>query len=175
MELFGDFCLVCDRQTNGSPFCSQTCRLAELDQSRSSSECSSPSSSCQPSPRQKSFAAHKGLQLTPAIDFAILQRGSDQGVKKRSRLAADTGIMDCGSKIASTPSVHETTTHLPSPVRCPSLGPAFTPSSSSSSLTSLPTNHSASERISERAWTELNGYANNFDPVRSLRRRMSAL
>ncbi|KAL4789855.1 hypothetical protein BDV19DRAFT_13482 [Aspergillus venezuelensis] len=26
-----DFCLVCDRQTHGGPYCSQSCRLAELD------------------------------------------------------------------------------------------------------------------------------------------------
>ncbi|KAJ5761883.1 uncharacterized protein N7511_005265 [Penicillium nucicola] len=26
-----DFCLVCDRQTPGAPYCSQKCRLAELD------------------------------------------------------------------------------------------------------------------------------------------------
>ncbi|KAJ5466858.1 hypothetical protein N7475_004610 [Penicillium sp. IBT 31633x] len=26
-----DFCLVCDKQTLGAPYCSQTCRLAELD------------------------------------------------------------------------------------------------------------------------------------------------
>ncbi|KAJ5129210.1 uncharacterized protein N7515_005249 [Penicillium bovifimosum] len=26
-----DFCLVCDRQTLGTPYCSQTCRLTELD------------------------------------------------------------------------------------------------------------------------------------------------
>jgi hypothetical protein len=38
-----DFCLVCDRQTLGAPYCSQTCRLAELDvegSSRRSSEAS---------------------------------------------------------------------------------------------------------------------------------------
>ncbi|KAJ5855732.1 uncharacterized protein N7529_009676 [Penicillium soppii] len=38
-----DFCLVCDRQTLGAPYCSQTCRLAELDMegmSRRSSEAS---------------------------------------------------------------------------------------------------------------------------------------
>lgn len=27
-----DFCLVCDRQTLGGAYCSQACRLAELDQ-----------------------------------------------------------------------------------------------------------------------------------------------
>ncbi|KAJ5248667.1 hypothetical protein N7468_000118 [Penicillium chermesinum] len=26
-----DFCLVCDRQTLGGPYCSQSCRLTELD------------------------------------------------------------------------------------------------------------------------------------------------
>ncbi|PWY67491.1 hypothetical protein BO83DRAFT_380688 [Aspergillus eucalypticola CBS 122712] len=26
-----DFCLACDRQTLGEPYCSQACRLAELD------------------------------------------------------------------------------------------------------------------------------------------------
>ncbi|PWY66152.1 hypothetical protein BO94DRAFT_479663 [Aspergillus sclerotioniger CBS 115572] len=26
-----DFCLACDRQTLGGPYCSQACRLAELD------------------------------------------------------------------------------------------------------------------------------------------------
>lgn len=26
-----DFCLVCDRQTSGGPYCSQSCRLVELD------------------------------------------------------------------------------------------------------------------------------------------------
>lgn len=53
-----DFCLVCDRQTLGAPYCSQTCRLAELDRpseslSRSSVDSSStashPSSSSSPS------------------------------------------------------------------------------------------------------------------------------
>ena len=33
MDCFADFCLSCDRQTNGTPFCSQACRLAELDHS----------------------------------------------------------------------------------------------------------------------------------------------
>ncbi|KAI9370949.1 hypothetical protein BJX61DRAFT_535212 [Aspergillus egyptiacus] len=32
-----DFCLVCDRQTLGGPYCSQSCRLAELDISHDAS------------------------------------------------------------------------------------------------------------------------------------------
>lgn len=33
-----DFCLVCDRQTSGGPYCSQTCRLAELDRTSGEDE-----------------------------------------------------------------------------------------------------------------------------------------
>lgn len=33
-----DFCLVCDRQTSGGPYCSQSCRLSELDRTGSSPE-----------------------------------------------------------------------------------------------------------------------------------------
>ncbi|KAI5303089.1 hypothetical protein KEM55_000723 [Ascosphaera atra] len=36
-----DFCMVCDKQTLGGPYCSQTCRLAEMDRC-SDSEPSSP-------------------------------------------------------------------------------------------------------------------------------------
>lgn len=31
IEWSPDYCLVCDRQTLGGPYCSQACRLAELD------------------------------------------------------------------------------------------------------------------------------------------------
>ncbi|OQE15892.1 hypothetical protein PENSTE_c026G09867 [Penicillium steckii] len=42
-----DFCLACDRQTSGGPYCSQSCRLAELDRpiSEESSSLSYPSHS----------------------------------------------------------------------------------------------------------------------------------
>lgn len=37
-----DFCLVCDQQTSGAgPYCSQSCRLADLDQNASESSLSS--------------------------------------------------------------------------------------------------------------------------------------
>ncbi|KAJ5186011.1 hypothetical protein N7491_006118 [Penicillium cf. griseofulvum] len=39
-----DFCLVCDRQTLGAPYCSQTCRLAELDEISGTSRRSSAAS-----------------------------------------------------------------------------------------------------------------------------------
>src|SRR5207237_4019701 len=75
MDCFADFCLSCDRQTNGTPFCSQACRLAELDHS-SPSQPTSPSDSYSeresrrsppppPPPRRPAF------YLPPAFDFSL--------------------------------------------------------------------------------------------------------
>ncbi|KAJ5684816.1 uncharacterized protein N7477_001161 [Penicillium maclennaniae] len=44
-----DFCLVCDRQTSGGPYCSQSCRLVELDRT-------SPEDSLQPRKATKSHS-----------------------------------------------------------------------------------------------------------------------
>ncbi|PGH17020.1 hypothetical protein AJ79_01404 [Helicocarpus griseus UAMH5409] len=66
-----DFCLVCDRQTLGGAYCSQACRLAEMDGSGSDSEPSSPTTATS---FQNPWASQRvdtasGLQLGPAIDF----------------------------------------------------------------------------------------------------------
>jgi endogenous inhibitor of DNA gyrase (YacG/DUF329 family) len=69
IDLFGDFCLTCDRQTNNTPFCSQSCRLAELDR-YTNSEPSSPSyhtGSTSSSSGHRQSAS--GFYLPPAYDF----------------------------------------------------------------------------------------------------------
>lgn len=58
-----DFCLVCDRQTLGAPYCSQTCRLAELDlipseQLHSSSKANTTTT--------KSSRSHSSRSLSPS-------------------------------------------------------------------------------------------------------------
>lgn len=65
-----DFCLVCDRQTLGSPYCSQSCRLAELSSdnptlahSASSSE-TTPSSETPDSLRQLLSASSSQTSLS---------------------------------------------------------------------------------------------------------------
>ncbi|KAL2815450.1 hypothetical protein BDW59DRAFT_153876 [Aspergillus cavernicola] len=49
-----DFCLVCDRQTLGGPYCSQSCRLAEVDVSHetTSSSIQEPRTTLKKSPHQ---------------------------------------------------------------------------------------------------------------------------
>ncbi|KAJ5489581.1 hypothetical protein N7539_004471 [Penicillium diatomitis] len=39
-----DFCLVCDRQTSGGPYCTQSCRLAEMDRTSNTDSKTSSSS-----------------------------------------------------------------------------------------------------------------------------------
>ncbi|BCR87020.1 uncharacterized protein ACHE_31007A [Aspergillus chevalieri] len=58
-----DFCLVCDRQTLGGPYCSQTCRLAELD--LVSSELPLPSSEATTT-TTKSSRSHPSRSLSPS-------------------------------------------------------------------------------------------------------------
>lgn len=82
MDFFGDFCLTCDAQTNGSVFCSQACRLAELDNYTSSTP-SSPSSpiycDTKTSHRQ-STGSNTGLYLPPALDFSVYRVPSSTSV-----------------------------------------------------------------------------------------------
>ncbi len=84
--LLGDFCLSCDRQTNGSNFCSAACRLTQLDQYTLAS--STPSS-----PRDTSitnfFSSQQrpslnvntaGLFLAPAYDFSLHRNPSSNSL-----------------------------------------------------------------------------------------------
>ncbi|KAL4801241.1 hypothetical protein BDV18DRAFT_149749 [Aspergillus unguis] len=98
-----DFCLVCDRQTLGGPYCSQSCRLAELDVSHEAASSSytqesrtvkestsltrrgasinSPSSTSQTSP-WNSYRPHYQKTLSPSssqTSLSSLRSNSSQG------------------------------------------------------------------------------------------------
>lgn len=160
MDCFGDFCLACDKQTNGTPFCSQACRLAELDHSLSSSEPSSPTYNRHATAQRSPGPVTSGFQLPPAIDFSSYKR--DRTVQLQTRPAR--------SSLGAPPSMEQA-----SMVTTLSRSSNLTPSSSQTSLSSLHTNQSSPGGISEQAWNELRHYASNFDQVRTLKRRMSTL
>lgn len=81
MDCFGDFCLTCDAQTNGTVFCSQRCQLAELDNYSNSA----PSSPVQYDPstvgRCSSTRSSSGLYLPPAIDFSAYRTTSSKSLE----------------------------------------------------------------------------------------------
>ena len=74
--LLGDFCLSCDRQTNGTAFCSSACRLTQLDHFTLGPE-STPSSSFSDTrsyssvTQRPSLSVSPGFYLPPAYDFSI--------------------------------------------------------------------------------------------------------
>ena len=106
-----DFCLVCDRQTLGGPYCSQTCRLAELDR--------------------------------PVPD--------DDASQKPSHSRSSTAESHPATRSARSLSA----------------------SSSQTSLSSL-RSHASNAALSDHLQDELRDYASSFDPVRDLKRRLTA-
>lgn len=161
MDCFGDFCLACDQQTNGTPFCSQACRLAELDHNLSSSEPVSPIYEREGISQRSSGLTGKGFHLPPAIDFLSYRRDRSTNQPQLNQTAGSK-TEPHRAKVASTPTI-------------PSRSSKLSPSSSQTSLSSLHTNQSSPGGISEQAWNELRDYASNFDQVRTLKRRMSTL
>lgn len=125
-----DFCLVCDRQTLGAPYCSQSCRLAELDFS--------------------SDASLSASRNAPA--------GSPQGRTTKTATSPERlSLSIAGGAPRDSARV-------------------LSPSSSQTSLSSMKshTSQASAAALVDQFQNELRDYANCFDPVRDLKRRLTA-
>ncbi|PGH29291.1 hypothetical protein GX50_07968 [[Emmonsia] crescens] len=156
-----DFCLVCDRQTLGGAYCSQACRLAEMDgcataDSEPSSPTTAPTTTSLQSPwaAQRAEGALSALHLGPAIDFGVYRFPSSSAHHQETPQSTHPYL--------STPS-------LPSSSRR-----GLTPSSSQTSLSSLHSVSSTSSTLSGQARSELEDYSGSFDKVRDWKRRRTA-
>ncbi|KAK3683494.1 hypothetical protein B0T22DRAFT_443533 [Podospora appendiculata] len=148
------FCLACDKQTDGATYCSESCRLADFEKTSSSSPNSSGSSSPAafngPSSYDWTFSkptTGAKFYLSPAFDFSSPQPSS------RS------------SRHATMPST--------AAIRTPSTQ-VLSPSNSHTSLCSMRSSSSAgldAAQLSEKAARELRAYARSFESVRLQRRR----
>lgn len=159
---FLDFCFVCDRQTLGEAYCSQKCRLAELDINSAGSEPSSPTTI---DPLERRWGTHLpesgcGLHLGPPIDFAAYRA---LGSSSRPLMAA-SAVNDHPHK--SDPSSLSTVFS--------SSHRTLTPSSSQTSLSSLQNVTVSRHSLSGRAQSELQDYSGCFDQVRDWKRRLTA-
>ncbi|KAL2362831.1 hypothetical protein RJZ56_004261 [Blastomyces dermatitidis] len=154
-----DFCLVCDRQTLGGAYCSQACRLAEMDGCATTAADSEPSSPTTTTPVASPWTAQgyqhqhqhqqpSALYLGPAIDFS--------------------GYKFPGSSSSSSSS-SSATPSMPSASR-----QRLSPSSSQTSLSSLHSVSSNSSSLSGQARSELENYSGSFDKVRDWKRRRTA-
>jgi hypothetical protein len=159
---FLDFCFVCDRQTLGGAYCSQRCRLAELDISSAVSEPSSPTTIA---PLDRPWNAHlpesgSGLNLGPPFDFASYRAF---GSSSRRRVDAST-VTDLSDK-SNPPSFSAV---------FPSSRRTLTPSSSQTSLSSLQSVSASRSSLSGQVRSELQDYTGCFDQVRDWKRRLTA-
>ncbi|KAJ2893860.1 uncharacterized protein MKZ38_008147 [Zalerion maritima] len=143
------YCLACDRQTDGAVYCSESCKLADYEKtSAPSSGGSSPTLGFQPAswttaPRQQSK-----FYLSPAYDFS---KPTPYGTTPQSHSFLST----------------QSPASLPTNRR-------LTPSNSHSSLCSMQSSSSTGSeapQLSDKATRELRAYASSFEQVRTQRRR----
>ena len=159
------FCLACDKQTDGATYCSESCRLADFEKTSSSSPSSGSSSPglAGPPPAWTSYPkpAPSGnkFYLSPAYDFSNAQPYGSTPASTHSFSLHERQLRPVG---------HRTPAGLAAaPERL------LSPSSSHSSLSSVRSTATAADgsRLSEKARSELRAYAISFEQVRLQRRR----
>lgn len=153
MDWSPDYCLSCDRQISEGAYCSQACRLADLEKAKSPSQLSSSASS--------TGSSTNGFYLPPAVNFSAYKaptpsRGFDTSYHY---YPTNNGTYFAPAQSASARSSQPQQQQR-----------SLTPSSSRSSLAS---STSQTTGISAQAASQLNYYARNFDQVREIKRRMT--
>ena len=158
-----DFCLTCDRQTGGEAYCSQACRLADLDAlaSPTRSEPSSPTplttstSTLPPAPSPTA-----GFFLPPAFDFAAYRRPTPPPTSSRPSSSGSSSAAAVPSDASTASSSH-----------------IFTPASGRSvhgSFGQAPSPRQQQEEgLSTQTKSELREYINSFDTVRRFKCRLT--
>ncbi|EOA85764.1 hypothetical protein ACJQWK_04121 [Exserohilum turcicum] len=153
MECFNDFCLSCDRQiAENGVYCSQSCRLADLERAGSTQQAPSQLSSSASS----SSSCNSGFYLAPAINFSAYKASS------HPQAAAPSSpyhyYPTANGNYFAPPSATRQSPHR-----------SLTPSSSRSSLASASSRTQSG--ISQQAATQLNSYMRSFDQTRDVKRR----
>jgi len=153
-----DYCLACDKQTECETYCSQSCRLADLEKSSNWSGSTSPTT---PTWTSSDSNRGSGFYLSPAFNFAAYktsQTTSDWPASGQST-SPQTSYFSTTSTTQNTPSR--------------TLSPSSSRSSLNSTTTTSSTSSSHQNPLSEQARAELRGYTNSFDNTRNWRRRMT--
>jgi hypothetical protein len=157
MEWSHEFCLSCDRQiAEGGTYCSQACRLADLEKASSNQTQTASNLSSSASSSSSSSSSH-GFYLPPAVNWSALKtpttsRGFDMGPSTSHYYSTNNGSYFAPSANSRQPQQR-----------------SLTPSSSRSSLASATS--PSNSGISAQAAQQLNGYVRSFDQVRDLKRR----
>jgi hypothetical protein len=146
-----DYCLSCDRQmSEPSAYCSQACRLADLEKAGRTTSVQLSSSA--------SSSSSNGFYLPPAVNFSAYKApSSSKGFDMNPTSPYHYYSTQNGTYFAPP------TAARPSPQR------SLTPSSSRSSLAS--TSSQTQSAVSQQAATQLDSYMRSFDQTRDIKRR----
>ncbi|RDH26671.1 hypothetical protein BDQ94DRAFT_131602 [Aspergillus welwitschiae] len=95
-----DFCLACDRQTLGEPYCSQACRLAELD--TVSKEATAPHAIVCPQPTR--VPSQSGCSVTRSFATMETVPAGSSGFKYPKRVLSPSSSQTSLSSVKSSSS-----------------------------------------------------------------------
>ncbi|KAH8150514.1 uncharacterized protein LAJ45_05209 [Morchella importuna] len=167
MDWSPDYCLSCDREISQSghgAYCSQSCRLADLEHASCNSGSSSPTTAPTTSWQNSSMSTGAGFYLPPPLNFSAMsgRQSSSASSSPASR-----------SPISSTPPNLYSSPYAPNNTRPSQL---YT-SPSRTSLSSLNSYNGQQEPavLSDKVKSELRDYASSFDHVRDWKRRMTVV
>lgn len=158
-----DVCVHCEQPCSGN-WCSEHCRLANLDtSSRASSQAVSPSTPSSTAQSSSPHSRNNGFYLPPALDFPSRGTGSlPSNTKGRWTHSSQHSYFP-----GPFPGSINSSRFVPPPR-------ALTPSTSRSSLSSVSSNSSQCSSLSDQAQNELRSYSNSFDLIRNWKRRMAS-
>lgn len=165
MDWSPDYCLSCDRQISQSghgAYCSQSCRLADLERASSNSGSSSPTTAPTSSWQNSNMGTSAGFYLPPPLNFSAMSG-------RQSSSAASSPVSR--SPLSSTPPNHYSTSPYASRPSQLYTSPSRT------SLSSLNSYNGQQEPavLSDKVKSELRDYASSFDHVRDWKRRMTVV
>jgi hypothetical protein len=169
MDCFQDFCLNCDRQVSGGAYCSQSCKLADLEKGNTPSSPVIATSTAATSSSPPSSSQHHTRSLTAPSTSTI----SDKYTLREDWTRTYTQPTPADDVRSPQTSYFMRTSDNNQPT---SQGPnarALTPSSSRSSLASSTSGAHNSNLISDQAKLELQEYFNAFDHAKASKRRQS--
>ena len=160
MTWCNDFCLACDQQTYGTAYCSQVCRLADLEISSPTTQSHSPSLQ-----NLSSFPSYVSGQSPTYIHNVTTQenrglKSNDLNRLSRSQPTAPHSLFGEIVSDSQSQSYHQGEDGL-------------SPSSSQTSLSSIRSSSSSQIRLSEKTRNELKSYTQSFDQTRHLKRQRS--
>ncbi|EOD47943.1 hypothetical protein UCRNP2_5308 [Neofusicoccum parvum UCRNP2] len=142
-----DFCLTCDKQIEHGAYCSQACRLADLDKATDYTGYASAASS---------YASSTGSSA-PGFYFSTYKTSTSAPSSPNLYSPRQPSYFSHSASPSTSSSASDSSKR------------SLTPSSSQTSLTSMAA--SATQGLSAQAANELRSYAHAFDQVRDIRRR----